>query len=255
MSRCIAIAAALLSLTAVQLSSQNINEGIEWSPDKKLYAIILPGKIVGKRESCQRFEIHVADSKPISMVYVGESDPAPRGCERWGWIDSKRIYCEGSLNPSTGVYLYYDARPGRQMGERWGNEFTWSPDKSKIANFGNVPHFSDWDRKSDSLEIENYKFPKEEGTERHIFRSAIYWSPDNKKAAIVDHQLQKNAFFLIVISAETGEIFMRQLKYNETVKDEWPGNLNYLLKWNGAQIIAHTPAGAAEEIVLPSSQN
>ncbi len=44
-----------------------------------------------------------------------------------------------------GVYLWFDARTGAELGEAIGGPFVWSPDGTELALFGNVPQFSNVD--------------------------------------------------------------------------------------------------------------
>jgi hypothetical protein len=166
-----------------------------------------------------------------------------------GWIDSRRFFCEGSVNPSTVIYRYFDARSGKEIGERIGLEFTWSPDNSEIANYGNVPHFMDWDLKSDSLEIGKHNYPRDNDGDRHLFHSGITWSSDNKKVAIVDHRLKKNAYYLVVVSV-TGTVFERKLQWNKKAEDEYPPERDFQLQWKGSKLIVTPPDGSKKEEIV-----
>jgi hypothetical protein len=254
--RLFSIALLLLMGSAILPAQEETGEK-HWSPDRALYAIRMPGEKVGKGIARERFGIYAANGKQISMIYIWETDPdgaviAPeiRGCEKWGWIDASRLFCEGSSNPSTGVYRYFNARLGQEIGERVGSEFTWSPDISTIANFGNVPHFMDWDRKSDTLEIEKYRYPDKENGIRHLFRSQIAWSPDSRWAAIVDQECYQHAcgFRLIVVRSKTGGQILCGLKYHEMDKEEWPGKHDFSLEWKETKIIVGLPSGGTEVV-------
>ncbi len=246
----------LLLLSSVQLPAQDENEEKNWSPDQALYAMRLPGEKVGKGYARERFTIYAADGKQVSMIYLWEIEPdgtqtvGTRGCESFGWIDSNRFFCEGTINPSTGVYRYFDAKSGRELGERIGLGFTWSPDLTQIANFGNVSHFSDWDRKSDSLEVGKYHYPEGgwNDKDRHLFRSSITWSPDSRRAAIVDHRISDNGFYLVAIAAATGKQFIWRLRFNETGEDEWPAQHDFTLEWSGKKVTVRLPSGGTEVV-------
>jgi hypothetical protein len=233
------------------------------SPDLALYAVRMPGEKIGKGNALERFEIHASDGKQVSVINIWVTEPdgtgrvGIRGCESFGWIDSSRFFCEGTLNPSTGIYRYFDAKSGQELAERIGSEFTWSPDLSKIANFGNVPHFGDWDHKSDSLEVGNHRYPDGNDSGRHLFRSGIAWSPDSRKIAVVDHVYYGDAdgFRVVAMRADTGLQLLCELKYHETNKDKWPAQHDFSLEWDGTKIIVEPPAGETEEIDLkPASR-
>jgi hypothetical protein len=219
-----------------------------WSPGGKMYAMRLPREQAKRDDVVESFRIHTADGKKVSMIYIEEPS---RGCEDIGWIDARRFFCEGSINPSTVIYRYFDAISGKEIGERYGSDFTWSPDNLKIANFGNVPHFTDWNLKSDSLEIGKHRYPKNDDGERHLFHSGITWSPDSEKVAIVDHQIKKSAYHLVVVSI-TGKVFECRLKWNsaDKEKDEYPAERDFKLQWNGNKIMVAPPGGGIDEEIL-----
>jgi hypothetical protein len=249
---------SVLILSCISSPAQEEEETKNWSPDGSFYAIDLPGAAVGKGRAQERFEIHAADGKLVSTIYVwttepdgSEQIPGIRGCEGSGWIDSTRFYCEGSSNPSMGIYRYFDAQSGREIGERVGSEFTWSPDNSRIANFGNVPHFSPSEYKSDSLEVGKYRYPSGgwNDKESHLFRSGISWSPDSLKAAVVDHRGSDNRFYLVVVSAKTGKQFLKCLNYEESEgHDDWPAPHDFSLQWDETKLTISPPRGDHEVV-------
>lgn len=76
--------------------------------------------------------LHAAQKKIPSPDGTGRV--GIRGCESSGWIDSTRVYCEGTFNPSMVIYRWFDAMSGKEIGESFGSEFTWSPDRTTLAN-------------------------------------------------------------------------------------------------------------------------
>ena len=153
----------LITLLAAWLSAQARIP----SPDKKLYTVEEQGQKIGQGEERERFSVFTSGGQPVSVLHIWLTEPDGtgrvhiRGCESSGWIDSARFFCEGSINPSTGIYRWFDARTGKELGEAGGSQFTWSPDRTELAHFGNVPHFTDVDEKSDSLEVGDYTWPPE----------------------------------------------------------------------------------------------
>ena len=215
------------------------------SPDDKLYAVAQAGQKVGKGEEIGRFAIfRSAGDQPASILHIWLTEPdgtarvGIRGCESFGWIDNTRFYCQGSINPSTGVYLWFDATTGKELGEALGDDFVWSPDHRALANLGNVPHFSPADSKSDSLEVAGHVWPPAGSSdgEQHWFRSDLSWSPDGKYVAVVDHQRRKSkAFYLEIIECATGKAIEHKLHWADEA-DEWPPDHDFAIHWSAAEV-------------------
>jgi hypothetical protein len=212
------------------------------SPDGKLYAVSEEGPKEGKGQEIDRFGIFTAQGTRVSVIHIWLTEPdgtgrvGIRGCERSGWIDSKRFYCEGSINPSTGIYRWFDATAGKELGERGGSEFTWSPDGMALANFGNVPHFMDVELKCDSLEFGAKTWAPEGDKEQHWFRSAVSWSPDSRFVAVIDHQRRvKKAFFLEILEAKTGAHRELKLQWPDQA-DEWYPDHDFDIEWTATQV-------------------
>jgi hypothetical protein len=212
------------------------------SPDGKLYAVSEDGPKEGKGEEIGRYGIFTADGKRVSVIHIWLTEPdgtgrvGLRGCESSGWIDAARFYCEGSINPSTGIYRWFDATTGRELGERGGSEFTWSPDRKTLANFGNVPHFMDLEFKCDSLEFGEKTWAPEGEKEQHWFRSHLSWSPDSKFVAVVDHQRRvRKAFYLEILDAKTGAHTEQKLSWPDEA-DEWFPDHDFDIEWAAAQV-------------------
>lgn len=214
------------------------------SPDKKLYAVSEEGQKVGQGEERERFSIFTSAGKLVSVLHIWLTQPdgigriGIRGCESSGWIDSTRFFCEGTLNPSLGIYLWFDARTGREIGEDIGGPFTWSPDRTELAYFGNVPHFTEIDAKSDSLIVGQHTWPPESSSdhEQHWFRSNVLWSPDSKTVAIVDHQRRnRKAFYLEIFDSKTGERTEHKLQWADEA-DEWYPAHDFDIHWSASQV-------------------
>jgi hypothetical protein len=96
------------------------------SPDKQLYAVEQAGQRVGQGEERERVSVFTSAGKLVSVLHIWLTEPdgtlrvGIRGCESSGWIDSTRFFCEGTINPSTGVYLWFDAKTGKELGEAPG---------------------------------------------------------------------------------------------------------------------------------------
>jgi|ERR1017187_2680357 hypothetical protein len=231
----------LITLSAALLSAQ---AGIP-SPDKQLYAVGEKGQRIGQGEERERVSVFTSEGRPVSVLHIWLTEPdgtdrvGIRGCESSGWIDSTRFFCEGSLNPSTGVYRWFDARTGKELGEALGEQFTWSPDHTELAYFGNVPHFTDVAFKSDSLNVGTHRWPEYPDPEQHWFRSDLSWSPDGKWVAIVDHQRRnKKGFFLEILDSKTGQRTEHRLQWPDEVDEWWPDH-DFKIEWTASQVTVH----------------
>jgi hypothetical protein len=233
-------ALVLITFSAAFLSAQ---ERIP-SPDNKLYAVAGNGRKIDRGEERERFTVFTFQGRPISVLHIWLREPdgsyrtGIRGCESFGWIDSNRFFCEGSVNPSTGTHRWFNARTGKELGEAIGSQFTWSPNRTVLALFGNVPHFSRPDEKSDSLEIGAHRWPPESPaeSEQHWFRSGLSWSPDSKHVAVVDHQRRtRKAFFLEIVDAKTGKTTEHRLQWPDEL-DDWYPDHDFEIRWSAGQV-------------------
>ena len=213
-----------------------------WSPSRKYYAVSQPGRTVGQGEEQERFVIYTGRGKRVSIAHIWTKEPTGarrvgiRGCERWGWIDDARLFCEGSINPSTGVYLVFDAATGRELREHIGSHFVWSPRHSRVASFGNVPHFTPEENKSDSLEIDGrVVYPGKDDRERHWFRSQPVWSADGRQVAVVDHRQSDSSLWLIIVSID-GRV-AAELLARGVPRTEWPPKRDRSLRWGRQRFV------------------
>jgi hypothetical protein len=212
----------------------------QWSPDHRLYYVLEAGQQAGKGEDIQRFVVYSDTGRQVAVAHVWLTEPdgtqrvGIRGCERSGWVDAARFYCEGSFNPSGLIYRLFDARTGSELAERGGSGFTWSPDLRRLANIGNVPHFSSDEEKSQSVEIEGEElFPRVGARVRHRFRSGLTWSSDSAALAFIDHR-DDRSLHLVVIRV-SGGVSEYLLRWREDM-GEWPPDRNYFVKWTGALV-------------------
>jgi len=232
-----------IGATALALASPaRCQDSRRWSSDHRWYALSAPGQRVGNGQERERLVVYTSADVQVAVAHVWLVEPdgtmrvGIRGCEDWGWIGATRLFCEGTINPSTGIYLVFDAKSGRELRELAGSNFVWSPDQSKIANFGNVPHFSAVENKSDSLEIEGkLVYPSVESAEQHWFRSEPVWSADSRRVALVDHRRKQNAVYLAV-AAVTGNNSAYKLPWQVPLED-WPPDLDFSVRWEGKRVV------------------
>ena len=240
-----AVAAVMGAAAALFLYPREPGDKVVWSPDHKLYAQDSPGLQVGKGQERERLEVFTAQGKQAAVAHVwlvqpdGTQRAGIRGCESWGWIDSTRLFCEGTIDPDNGVYLVYDASSGRELRELIGRGFAWSPDRSRIADVGDGRELGAVDERSDSIEVEGKAvFPSAQDTQPHWFRSGLVWSPDSRYIAVVDQRHREGSVYLVVVGV-AGSRFERKLQWQDKAED-WPPELDYTVVWaEGKTIVKH----------------
>jgi len=231
-----------LSVSPSAKSDQPKAEKVVWSPDHKLYAVDSPGRQVGKGQERERVVIFTDQGKEIAVAHVWLVQPdgtyraGIRGCESWGWVDSTRLFCEGTINPNYGVYLVFEARSGRELRELVGTGFVWSPDRSHIADVGDARDLGTVSDNSNSIEIDGkLVFPSEKDADLHWFRSELTWSPDGRYIAVADFRQKQGSLYLVVVGV-TGSRFEQKLQWQGKAV-EWPPDLDFSLRWAGNQIV------------------
>jgi hypothetical protein len=246
----VACAAVLL------LCSRVTGATVVWSPDHKLYAVDSPGQQVGKGQERERLEIFTKQGKPIAVAHVwlvepdGTNRAGIRGCESWGWVDSARLFCEGTVDPDNGIYLVFDARTGRERQELIGTGFVWSPDHASIANVGDARDLGTVSENSHSIEVQGkLVFPSEKDSRLHWFRSPLVWSPDSGQIAVADFLPKQGSVHLIVVGV-AGGAFERKLGWQETARD-WPPELDFSVQWTGNQITVTHGAKTETVVIAP----
>jgi hypothetical protein len=236
------------------VSSLATGATVVWSPDHKLYVVDSPGLQVGKGQERERLEIFTEQGERIAVAHVwlvepdGTSRVGIRGCESWGWIDSTRVFCQGTIDPNNGIYLVFDARSGRELHEIIGTGFMWSPDRSRMAAVGDARDLGAVSENADSIEVQGKPvFPSAKDTELHWFRSGLVWSPDSRYIAVVDHRQKQGSVYLVVVGV-TGSTFEHKLDWQEKPGD-WPPDLDFSVRWEGNQIVvAH--GGRTQTVVM-----
>jgi hypothetical protein len=231
-----------LSVSPSVKSDKLNGEKVVWSPDHKLYAVDSPGRQVDKGQERERLVIFTEQGKKIAVAHVWLVEPdgtyraGIRGCETWGWVDSTRLFCEGTINPNDGVYLVFDALSGRELRELIGTGFVWSPDRSRIADVGDARELGAVSDNSNSIEIEGKPlFPSEKDIDLHWFRSELVWSPNSRYIAVVDLRQKQGSLYLVVVGV-TGSTFERKLDWQEN-GGGWPPELDFSVRWVGNEII------------------
>lgn len=233
-----------------------MGDAVVWSPDHKLYVVDSPGQKVGKGQERERLEVFTERGEKIADAHVwlvepdGTNRAGIRGCESWGWVDSTRVFCQGTISPDDGVYLVFDAKSGRELQELIGTGFVWSPNRSQIADVGDARDLGTVNENCNSIEVQGKpSFPADKDTDLHWFRSKLVWSPDSRFIAVVDHRQRQGSLYLVVVGL-TGSEFERELQWQEKAGD-WPPDLDYSVRWVGNQIIV-THDGKTQTVVIPN---
>lgn len=98
-----------------------------------------------------------------------------------GWLDDRRVWVEGHVTPSSGIYYAWDASSGKQLDERWGSWFAPSPNGKHVAQVEHVPHGA---RMRPHLLIDGeIAYPR--GAVAGAL-SQLTWSPDGNALAFVE---------------------------------------------------------------------
>ena len=239
-ARVITIHVAAIGLSAL-LAAQVRPDRVD-SPNGELYAIEQPGERLGPAEERERFVVYTAAGVQVSVAHVWLVEPdgtrrvGIRECEDRGWVDDARLFCEGTINPSTAVYLVFDARTGKELEERIGLRFTWSPDRKRMAHYGNVPDSSDVNDKSDSLQVDGTEgYPSDDDRGTHWFRSPLAWAADSRSVAVVDHRRSQGDFVLAVVSI-SDRVVTYPLAWKPELED-WPPPKDFALRWDGTRVV------------------
>ena len=102
----------------------------------------------------------------------------------FGWIDDQRVWTEGHVTPSSGIYHEWDLATGNVVAERLGAFFAPSPDGASVAYREHVPHGAPASIGDRVLVNDRVVFPADDDTRPHRVRD-IAWS-GNGQLTVVD---------------------------------------------------------------------
>lgn len=224
-----------------------------WAPGRQHYALVERSDL---EDWACRITIRSARGVKTAVAHAWRKQPdgtlrvSPRECSL-RWIDASRLACQGSINPSTLVHLVFDASTGRELHQFFGLEFAWSPDGRTLASRGNVPHFMDWNEKSDSLEVNGKRvYPPANATGRRLFRSALSWSPDSLRIAVVCQNVGQRAVSLL-FADPSGIVTERNLPWPPGNSSEFPAPAGFTITWQGRTAVVQHAAGPRTVKVAP----
>jgi len=182
-----------------------------WSPDRSRLAYFrycpqadcAPEIVIGNLSGGEQLSFQVVSPR---------NDAVCASVMRIDWLDESRVGLECHKNPSYSEYLEVSLPNGRVPRSWLGGGFSWSPDRTKLAYVGWVPHFSPPFAHPNYLEIDRktvyppeaareippqadtwdkpigYVVRERDGLYRgiHEFTSALAWSPDGGWVALAD---------------------------------------------------------------------
>jgi hypothetical protein len=294
--------ASLLLLAAQVLNAQSAPV---WSPDHSLYAVAVTGRHVvaakpehqwhqwhlrpvphvdlvsngaaeatANNEDRNRLIVYDKNGNQLSVAYlrpVGLEATAPgasRNCEQWGWVDQQRLYCRSILNPEADSYRVFDAATGVQLMAFTGSHFVWSPDHTRVANYGVAEQFFIDSNATNVLEIQDQtSYPAAGDNQEHYFLSEPIWSADGQYLAAVDYRPAKRAAYLVVVNS-SGLVFEQKLDWQMTNDETWVVAFDFKVNWkpitNGQAIyvehasatrtIDFSPASNVASLAAPALQ-
>jgi hypothetical protein len=152
--------------------------------------------------------LDLTGKKIASFQPKSEGQPCP-SILAIAWVSEQAISTECHINPSLSEYIVTDVATGRVVRDLLGYDFTPSPDGSRVAHVGWIPHFTDPPAHSNYLQVDNTTiYPLEAGTtphedkeptapqvvrqDAHTFRGihefmpGLSWSPDSRRVALID---------------------------------------------------------------------
>lgn len=111
---------------------------------------------------------------------------------RLGWLDGDRIWIEGHVTPSSGIYYVWNAATGEQLDERWGSWFTPSPGGKHIAQLEHAPQGAPW---RPHLLIDGAAVYPKHGAAGEL--SDLTWSPDGRMLAFVERNGKRRTALIV----------------------------------------------------------
>ncbi|HEX6084957.1 MAG TPA: hypothetical protein VF266_10565 [Thermoanaerobaculia bacterium] len=143
-----------------------------FSPDRERIAYVRGFDLTGEVMS------HIVVMRPGSEETVEIPIRAELGITdvmNLGWLDEKRVWTEGHVTPSSGMYHEWDVATGKVLTERLGAWFAPSPDGASLAYREHVPHGAPASLGDRVLVNERVVFPADDDTRPHRVRG-ITWS-------------------------------------------------------------------------------
>ena len=134
------------------------------------------------------------------------------------WLNNNKVGYHGHDNPSLGEYRILDINTGKYIASYLGARFRWSPDKSKLAQFGWQVHFDPPESKNDYVQINGetvYSLPKD--TDKHYIKTYNHHTLE----------IQVMNFNLVTYSHVHAFKVMNLYNYNIILKYSWLQVVNF----------------------------
>jgi len=132
------------------------------------------------------------------------ADSPVNAVQQLNWRDENHVFIEGHVNPSTTVYLEWDATTGQLVAEKAGSWFAVSPDGRFVAQQAHVPHGAPPPYDSAVLLVNDQRVYPVAGDESyHRFTGGLVWSPSGQLATI---DLVGDVTEVVVLTADVSRI-------------------------------------------------
>ncbi len=120
----------------------------------------------------------------------------------FGWIDEHRVGVNCHIDPDNEEYIVLDTRTGQRSASYLVAccLLEWSPDGSKVAYTGAIPHFGSPQEKSSRVEVNGLEvFPRRRPHGIiHEIDSPLAWSPDSRRIAFLDVVMPGERVYLVI---------------------------------------------------------
>ncbi len=168
----------------------------------------------------------INDAGQVLRTLTLPADSPVNAILQTGWRDSRHVFAEGHVNPSTSQYLEWDIDSGRVVDEKVGSWFAVSPNGRLLAQRANVPHGAPPPYDGSTLLInDKVVYPPEGDSSYHRFMGPLVWSPDSSRVALAEHT--DAATEIVVVNATGGVATRASIATTAPVDLSWtaPGTL------------------------------
>ena len=148
------------------------------------------------------------------LIRPDETAPASqmRFIEYFDWISNTRVKVEGSFGPWNGEYFELDVNTGKESQPLWGRRFLLSPDQAHVAHL-DVHAMGPEEEHRDRVLIDErgkheLAYPPE-GITDMVLVSDLVWSPDSKRVAFLEQQVELKQVGLSVLSVSGQVVTVR----------------------------------------------
>ncbi len=235
-----------------------------WSPDGSKFAYFT--NTTEDRPSCPT-EVVLYSSDGTRLRSIPALDKG-NAVNRIEWLGDSRIGIDTHINPSLGQYRIVDAMTGSEVSSCTGFGFVPSPDFTRVAHAGWIPHFAPPFARNEYLMVDdrivypsgagdNPNLAREDPQDQLLYRDIhefvapfFVWSPDGTRIAFVERlfdwradgigsyrgEEENSRWQLVMVPATGGTALCRALP--QAVRGE-----PTTLRWTGPDRIAITGGG------------